>query len=272
MTRVAFVRYLNTLPLVEGLRKLEGLELIPAAPSEIIGLLESRRADVGLASVIDAARSPVPMMLLPCGIIGCDGPTLTVRVYSRVPFGEVRRACTPTPRATHRWRWRGSSHTSSSGTPLEVVDWSGFAGEWPEALLLIGDKVMRDPPPPGVYRHETDLGEAWRSLTGLPFVYASWMCRAAEAADPGVRRVSAVLDRQRRHNLTRLEWIARTYAGSHGWQAQSALHYVRDLLRFEAGDRERAGLARFVEAASRLGLTARPGVEWAATHDAIVAG
>lgn len=271
MTRVAFVRYLNTLPLVEGLRKLEGLELIPAAPSEIIGLLESRRADVGLASVIDAARSPVPMMLLPCGIIGCDGPTLTVRVYSRVPFGEVRRLHADAESHTSVALARIIAH-EQFGTPLEVVDWSGFAGEWPEALLLIGDKVMRDPPPPGVYRHETDLGEAWRSLTGLPFVYASWMCRAAEAADPGVRRVSAVLDRQRRHNLTRLEWIARTYAGSHGWQAQSALHYVRDLLRFEAGDRERAGLARFIEAASRLGLTARPGVEWAATHDAIVAG
>ncbi|MCC6284885.1 MAG: menaquinone biosynthesis protein [Phycisphaerales bacterium] len=262
MTRVAFVRYLNTLPLVEGLRKVEGLDLVPAAPAEIIGLLESGRADVGLASVIDAARSATPMALLPCGIIGCDGPTLTVRVYSQVPFSEVRRLHADAESHSSVALARMISRERYGRDP-EIADWNGFEGAWPEALLLIGDKVMRDPPARGVYGHETDLGEAWREMTGLGFVYACWMCRETDAENPAIRRCAALLDRQRRHNLTRLEWIARTYAGAHGWRPEDALHYLGDLLRFEAGARERAGLARFVEAAAQLGLAARSRVEWA---------
>ena len=45
-----------------------------------------------------------------------------------------------------------------------------------DAALLIGDPALRiDPAAYGV--EKIDLGEAWRTLTGLPFVYAAWTGR-----------------------------------------------------------------------------------------------
>src|ERR1044071_7774439 len=89
--RIACVRYLNTVPLIEGLEKLSGVELIPTVPSRIAGMVLAGEADVGLVSLIDAARSRGELTLLPVGMIGCDGPTLTVRLFSSVPLNEVRR-------------------------------------------------------------------------------------------------------------------------------------------------------------------------------------
>ena len=51
------------------------------------------------------------------------------------------------------------------------------------ARLLIGDKVVTDAPPTDRYPHQMDLGEAWKDLTGLPFVYAMWMCRGPRTGD-----------------------------------------------------------------------------------------
>ncbi|MEO0715495.1 MAG: MqnA/MqnD/SBP family protein, partial [Planctomycetota bacterium] len=87
---VACVRYLNTAPLVYGLESVRGLTVEPAAPSHIAGMLIDGRADIGLASIVDAVRGPVPMVVLPVGMIGCAGPTLTVRVHSDRPFDQIR--------------------------------------------------------------------------------------------------------------------------------------------------------------------------------------
>src|SRR5258708_4134367 len=85
--RIACVRYLNTVPLIEGLDKLAGCELIPTVPSRISAMVESGEADIGLVSLIDAAKGT--LVLLPVGMIGCDGPTLTVRLFSGVPLDEI---------------------------------------------------------------------------------------------------------------------------------------------------------------------------------------
>ena len=267
--RIAFVRYLNTRPLVEGLERLDSVELVPAAPSHIARLLVDNRADIGLASLIDAARSPVPLRLIPSGMIGCDGPTLTVRLYSAVPFERVARLHAD-----------AESHTSVAlariilaerfGTHPGIVEFDArerieltgtrAQAEWPETLLLIGDKVVTDEPPAGRYPHQLDLGQAWRDLTGFPFVYAVWMCREEDAACLGW--LAALLDRQLRHNLTRLDWIVRRRAPEHRWPIDLASRYLSSLMRYRVGERERLGAAEFLARAAAMGLAPRP-ARWA---------
>src|SRR3954471_13389385 len=91
--RIAAVRYLNTAPLIEGLDKVQGLTLTPAVPSVICDLVKSGQADLGLASIVDCvglAGQPAPgLPLVPAGMIGCDGPTMTVRLFSAVPLDKV---------------------------------------------------------------------------------------------------------------------------------------------------------------------------------------
>ena len=87
--RIGCVNYLNTVPLIEGLDVLPEVELVKAVPSNLIPMLEKDEVDVALVSLIDAANSGVAMSILPCGMIGSDGPTLTVRLFSQVPIDQI---------------------------------------------------------------------------------------------------------------------------------------------------------------------------------------
>jgi chorismate dehydratase len=266
--RIAYVRYLNTRPLVEGLDASPEIELTPAAPSHIAGMVRRGEADLGLASVVDLVGEGEPLSVVPAGMIGCDGPTMTVRLYSAVPLERVERVHADS-----------ESHTSVvlcsvvlaglTGRLPEVIEFNArermsSAGpeEWPESMLLIGDKVVTDSPPAVRYPHQLDLGEAWKARTGLPFVYATWACRASEADSDRIAAAAALLDRQLRHNMTRLDWLLETRSGEHHWPADLARRYVVDLLRYRLGPREREGLERFLAEAAALGLTPDRPVRW----------
>lgn len=261
--RLGIVRYLNTLPLVEGLDRLAGLELVPAVPSHLAEMLADGTVDVALASIVDAVRSPVPLAVVPCGMIGSDGPTLTVRLFSHVPAEHVTEVYADT-----------DSHTSVvlcqmllqglHGKPVKVVSFDARelttgsatteAGEWPPALLLIGDKVVTDQTPAVRYPHQLDLGEAWKTATGLPFVYAAWMCRCEDAESDRVRTATAILDRQRRHNRTRVHWIVGERARGRRWPRDLADRYLGELLRYDMGDAERQAAGVFLSRAATMGL------------------
>lgn len=249
--RVACVRYLNTAPLIEGLECLESITLLPMVPAAIAAAVLSGEADIGLASVVDAATPG--LTLLRAGMIGCDGPTHTVRIFSAVPPEKISRLHTD-----------ADSHTSvilarlllsrRFGAAVTIEPHKADAEEAPEAVLLIGDKVVTNPPAAGRYPHQIDLGEAWHAWTGLPFVYAAWMCRDGEATSLRITTAEAILDRQRRHNATRVESIIQRRAPGARWPIELARTYLTRLLRYDLDARARAGLERFVAEAHALGL------------------
>ncbi|MFG0305077.1 MAG: menaquinone biosynthetic enzyme MqnA/MqnD family protein [Phycisphaerales bacterium JB040] len=265
--RIAAVSYLNTLPLIQGLDTLKGLELLRAVPANIVGMVQDGRADLGLASLIDYARSETPLALLWPGMIGCHGRTLTVRLFSAVPPERITTLHADT-----------DSHTSVTlarvilaeryGVRPDVRDFDPreqtpkSEGDWPETLLLIGDKVVAGSPPAVRYPHQVDLGEAWDALTGLPFVYACWMCRADRVDDPGVETACRLLDRQRRRNAMRLDRIVTDAAPAHHWPSDLAREYLGSLMRYELGPRERAGAELFLAKSADLGLCERIEPNW----------
>ncbi|MBL8746001.1 MAG: menaquinone biosynthesis protein [Phycisphaerae bacterium] len=269
--RLGAVSYLNTLPLIEGLGKLSDISLTLTAPSRLIDLLLNRHVDLALASIIDVQRSPEPLVLIPVGMIGSDASTLTVRLFSRTPIAEITTVHADI-----------DSHTSIAllrvllaetyGRRPAIIDFdaetaSGVNGpasnQGPSAILLIGDKVIANSPSRDDYPHQLDLGEAWRSLTGKPFVYAAWMCRESDADAPAVRAAAAVLDRQRRHNATRLPWIAAARAPSRNWPVDLADEYLQSHLRFTITPEDRASIDEFFRLCRKHAVldTIRP-VRW----------
>lgn len=270
---IACVRYLNTVPLIEGLDKLATCKLIPTVPSRIAGMVESGEADLGLASIIDARSGS--LALVPAGMIGCDGPTLTVRLFSETPLNEIEAVHADTDSHTsvvlcrlllsrlYNARPRIVDFDARERIPIGEPHTSQTLDEaWPKAVLLIGDKVVTDSPPAVRYPYQLDLGEAWKQLTGLPFVYAMWMCRADRAGDPAIHAAAAILDRQLRHNRTRLDWIVEHSAVEHRWPLDLARKYLMSLLRYEVGDRERTAVSTFLEMAGDEGLTPRIAPTW----------
>lgn len=255
--RIGCVRYLNTLPLVEGLGRTRNLRLRMEAPARLIDLLLDREIDLGLVSLIDYQRSPEPLALLPVGMIGCDGPTMTVRIFSARPLGQVEvihaDAESHTSATMLKLIW---AHRFGRMPRVEPFDAAPGHGAWPETVLLIGDKVMADHPPDDRHIHGLDLGAAWKEMTGLPFVYAMWMCRAGDADDPRVIAAARLLDRQRRHNTFRAAWIVARRGPEHGWPTDDARTYLSELLRFDPDDRARAAVDEFFDRAHAGGLIA----------------
>jgi chorismate dehydratase len=266
--RIGVVRYLNTAPLNFGLEKLRGLELVPSVPAGIAEMIQSGTVDLGLASVIDAARSRtsgVPLTLVPAGMIGCDGPTLTVRLFSKVPLDKVSVIHADIDSHTSVVLCQVVMNSRTGATPRVVpldTSGNGDAAHSHEAVLLIGDKVVVRAPSEREYPHQLDLGEAWKQMTGLPFVYAMWMCRSADAGSAQVATAAALLDRQLLHNLTRLDSIVGVRAAEHGWPRELAVKYLGELLRYRVGDAERAAVARFLAEAFKLGLIPSNSVSW----------
>ena len=261
--RLGVVSFVNTLPLIDGLDRLVDVELRHSVPSLLLDQLIAGEVDVALCSSIDYHRSPTPLVVLPQGMLGCDGATLTVRLYSTLPIESISRVFCDT-----------DSHTSIALLRILLKELHGLEPEfieydarehvaankpldWPEAMLLIGDKVVTDSPPAVRYPHQMDLGAAWKALTGLPFVFALWMAKAD--ADPAIlRAASMILDHQRRHNLERIDGMIHRQAVPRGWPADLAADYLKGHIAYELSDECIAGVEMFFAKAWQHGLIAEP--------------
>ena len=273
--RIGIVKFLNTVPLVDGLEKTAGLTLVPAAPSHLAGMLERGEVDIALVSTIDAAESKVPLSLLSCGMIGSDGPTLTVRLFSSIPISQITTlhadADSHTSITLARLVLRKAFNKSVTIAPFNARELADPASiDWPQAVLLIGDKVVNSSPPAVPCPYQLDLGEEWKKLTGLPFVYALWMCRTQDLAEPARREkillAQALLDRQLRHNLTRIDRIIQDRAPAFRWPIDLARRYLGELLRYRVGPTEKQAVTRFLEEAAIADIldTARAtNIHWA---------
>ncbi len=257
--RLGVVSFVNTLPLIDGLELLKDVSLHHSVPSLLLDQLLNDEAEVALCSSIDYQRADEPLIVLPVGLLGCEGATLTVRLYSASPIKHITRVYCDT-----------DSHTSIAlmriilkevhGIEPDLIDYDAREHvannkpiDWPEAMLLIGDKVVTDSPPAIRYPHQLDLGAAWAELTGLPFVFALWM--AKESIDPiRLATIAAVLDHQRRHNIERLDHIVHRRATPRNWPGDLAGEYLKSRLAYEFNERRQQGLELFFDKAAKHGL------------------
>lgn len=248
--RVGSVSFLNAKPLIYGLGESDNLHLELDVPSKLLDGLIERRYDVALLPVIDYQRLP-GLRLLTAGGIGCDGPTLTVRIFSRVPIDQVRTLACDT-----------DSHTSVALAKIVLADHYSLsprfvdldeAHDGPEtARLLIGDKVVCDEPQG--FPHQLDLGGAWKTMTGLPFVFAAWMAR--NGVDLG--ELPQSLSRARVRGLRHVDQIVADHAVPRGWPADVALRYLTEHLNFEIGTRQLDAIREFHRRAARHGIIPSP--------------
>src|SRR5258706_15074047 len=86
--RLGSVSYLNAKPLIYGLEHDDSVRLRLEVPSRLLAGLREKRFDVALLPVIDYQRLD-GLCLVPSRGIGCDGPTLTVRIFSKRPVEQI---------------------------------------------------------------------------------------------------------------------------------------------------------------------------------------
>ncbi len=250
--RLGVVSYLNAKPLIAGLDAESRIELLLDVPSRLSDLLDRGLVDAALIPVIDLFEQESRWKIVSDACIGCDGETLTVRVFSRVAPESVRRLAADTDSHTSvvlaRLIWK-----ERDGRELEVVPLSDCAGfEECEAILQIGDKVVSRSHSPqlDMFQVETDLGGMWKSLVALPFVFAVWAVPYALDASG----LGSILNRARDRGVKSAAKIAKEHGPALGWPVALAERYLTHHMAYKLGQRQRLGMAKFRELALAHGL------------------
>lgn len=251
--RIGAVNYLNTKPLIHDLDTLApDAQLILDYPSRLADQLRAGDLDVALIPIIEYFRAGT-YTLVPHISIASNGPVLSVTLFSRVTWPRIRRVAldegsrTSAALAQVLLRQRHGVRPEIVPLPLdrqaEDVD--------ADAVLLIGDRAMHACLPG--FQHAFDLGQEWHDWTGLPFVYAAWAVR------PGVDLgfVVDALHEAKRRGLENIGPIAAREAPRLGLDAGFCRRYLANIIRFDLGPREQAGLHHYYMLACELGLTRR---------------
>ncbi len=179
------MNYLNTKPLLYGIKKesgLSGIELIETYPAKVAQMVLDGSADVGLLPVAVIPKLPRPFIITDY-CIGCDGPVASVCIFSEVPLEEVEtiyldyqsRTSVMLTQLLVKEHWRiGARFVPAEGEDYRDKIKGRTAG------LVIGDRALQQRQgTPYIY----DLGTAWKDFTGLPFVFAAWMSNKELPAD-----------------------------------------------------------------------------------------
>jgi chorismate dehydratase len=251
--RIGAVQYLNTKPLIHELEELAGeAELLLDLPSRLAEQLADGFLDVALIPVIEYFRG-TGYRIVPNIAIGSCGPVLSVTLFSRKPWAQIQRVALDV-----------GSRTSAALTQVLLRKQHGIRPELLElpmdmepdkvdadAVLLIGDRAMGACLPG--FAHAYDLGQEWSAWTGLPFVYAVWAVRAGAELGP----VEAALHEAKQRGCRDVGQIAHREAPLLGLDAGFCRRYLSNIIRFDLGPREQAGLHHFYMLACELGLARR---------------
>lgn len=255
LIRIGAVNYLNSKPLIDDLPLLAPeAALVLDVPSRLADRLSRGQLDVALIPVIEYFRAG-SYSIVPNIAIASRGPVLSVTLFSRVPWQQIRRVALDEGSRTSAalvqilLRKRYGNCPQFESLPM---DRSADATE-ADAVLLIGDRAMRAFLPG--FTHAHDLGQEWFDWTGLPFVYAVWAVR--QGTDLGA--VAGALHEAKRRGCMRSGVIAQREAPHLGLDAGFCRRYLANIIHFDLGPREQAGLHHYYVLACELGL-APPGV------------
>jgi chorismate dehydratase len=175
--RVGAVSYLNTKPLVYGIRQhpvINKIELIEDYPAKIAQMLIDDELDIGLIPV--AATLGLKEWYIDSDYcIGGDGPVASVCIFSQVPMEEVQkvyldyqsRTSVSLAKILLKEYWKKDVvFIDATGEDFREEIKANTAG------VVIGDRALEQR---SKSKYIYDLSEAWKNHTNLPFVFAAWI-------------------------------------------------------------------------------------------------
>jgi len=237
--RVGIVNYLNTKPLIYGLERKpisEMIDLVGAYPSRLAQMLKNDEIDVGLIPVAAILELPT-YYIIGNYCIGAEGEIASVGLFSEVPMKEIKKIYLDyqSRSSVELLKWL---ITESWGIHPEIVlaEDEDYRSEikGTTAGLVIGDRALEQRK---VSTFIYDLGSEWRSITGLPFVFAAWV-----STKPLPEEFIKVFDDANSLGLLHIEDIVA--AASYGLYDLNK--YYKLHLSYQLDDRKRKGMEKFL--------------------------
>jgi chorismate dehydratase len=240
--RVGCVKYLNARPLIRGWPGNVEFD----HPSALCQRLAKGQLDAALVSSFEFLRNPIYRIVDDVSI-SSDGPVYSVVVAYRGAFSDIEEIELD-PASETAVNLLRCLLAELGLIPRLMAGTSESAG-LPRARLIIGDQAI------SFRQHHADafqfwdLGEQWKKLTGLPFVYALWLIRPEV---PDAKSIAQRLRGLRDKNFADIQVIVSDAAAKKQAITQEFLNrYYDEYLRFGFGTREKQGLQTFADLCSK---------------------
>lgn len=241
--RLGIVPYINVLPLLEGLEEtIPSENWIRATPRELALLLEHREIDFATLPIFEVLRSAGAYKLLGKCSISCFGPVLSVRMFSHKPLTTLKRLHLDVSSLTSahlamilcKEYLKVNAEFSFSNEPIRH-DFELKNTPY-DAVMVIGDVALDWQ---GSFPYELDLGEAWKELTGLPFVFAGWACWAETPVPLALHEHFVAA---RKLGERQVYEIAKRHTGTHQRELRDLVDYLSLALRYNLRPEQREGI------------------------------
>jgi len=241
------VRYINCEPVYYALEHGQvtvDCDITDGTPAELNARLRAGDLDVSVVSVMEPALRPDAYRLLPDLAIACDGAVESVLLVSRRPPEDLGGRVVGLSRhsLTSVYLVKLLLEKAYHVRPRFVEDDRDADAE---ARLVIGDEALRLGPR---FPHSVDLGKAWYTLTGLPFVFAVWAVRTEvwAAAPAEVRALHHALQTAKVYTRAHPETMLALAQERVGLPADACRRYLQQRLCFDLGPRHLEGLRTFL--------------------------
>ena len=230
--RIGCVKYLNARPLIHGWSG----EVVLDHPSALCSQLAHGNLDLALVSSFEFLRNPVYRIV--DGVsISSDGPVYSVVVAHRGEFAAVKEIALDPAAETSGNLLRCLLNELNLGPRIG----STSSGAESSARLLIGDQAIQFRRKEANDFQFWDLGDQWKRLCGVPFVYALWLVR------PEVKNPKSIADRLRTLRDQNLSHLDDLIADEKEFDHAFCDRYYRQHLRFNFGAGEKKGLRAFAK-------------------------
>ena len=255
--RVGCVKYLNARPLVRGWEGNVEFD----HPSALCERLAKGQLDVALVSSFEFLRNPIYQIV--DGVsISSDGPVYSVVVAHRGELSDIEEIeLDPASKtAASLLRCLLAELGSTPRLTSRVPENAGSS----QARLIIGDQAISFRQTHADEFRFWDLGEQWKRLTGLPFVYALWLIRPEV---PDAKSIAQRLRGLRDENLAGIPAIVSDAVADVADNKQEVPRefldrYYHKHLRFGFGTREKQGLQTFADLCAKHGVLPKRALEF----------
>ena len=240
---IGTVPYLNALPLISSLP--QTATLVTLTPTELISAVLKGRLTAGLLpsySILEHGLKSYPE----AGLIGCDGAVKSVGFFTRNHIKKLNDIDTIYFDQESQTSVRLAQivlHKVFKRNLKSIRTVSLHDSHRADALMLIGDKALffRE----DGYRY-WDLGETWKSLTGLGFVFASWA-----SLKPLSKNVVKMLTDARNTGFQNLpNWLQNPQNS----RDELALHYLKNNIVYDLTPSLKKGQAQYHDYLKELDL------------------
>ena len=249
--RVGAVSFVNARPLVRFLDPADPppIELALEVPSLLTGMMQRRELEVAMLPSIEYFRD-AGYRIIPGISISADGMVESVRVYSKTPIEDIRLLALDESSRTSAALVKILLNRKLGALPgfMNCASDAELDAIEADAMLLIGDSAMTFRS--SCVRETLDLGEEWKRLTGLPFVYAMWVVQR----DIEIGGLGEKLQKARDRGLDNLAQISYEAGRDTGLAAEICMNYLENIMKYGLGEREVEALRLFQQFGAEDGL------------------